>query len=539
MTVSQPYDFLVYRATPAGIVAAITAARLKLRTLLVEPSGRVGGMMTSGLNAADTLNSGLITGVPLEFFRAVRDEYAMPHLPVRIESSMALKVFRAMLARSGVELALHCDIGGIRREGPRLAECRLSDGRQVSSRWWVDASYEGDLMHLAGIRHRLGRESASEFGESLAGRQPFGPLLPWQPKAAIDPRQDGRPLPYVLPWSPPAEPGTGDDRLQSYCIRPTLTNRPENRLPVIAPEDFDFRNFALFRRLGLLIRAGRITSKAIPMQGTTFQSAYFKLNELPNGKFDMNSGPAAPLNNPALTQEWVKASMERRKALTQDFARYTQALLHFIQNDDSVPVRLRRFFGQFGLPADEYADSGHLPPEVYVREGRRLVGAHVFRQQDIEGGGVDPADAICIGKYHLDCKPVRWQVNRTGTNVLREGMFFSHSAHRYALPGWIILAHPDDCRNFFSVCGVSASHVAFSSIRMEPTWMELGAAAAMMAHLADRHGVPAHQIRGRSVVELRQARFRQWPSATFIRARLRRKIAGYRRKLPGQGKSAG
>ncbi|CAM3283711.1 FAD-dependent oxidoreductase [Paracoccus nototheniae] len=523
------YDLVVYRATPAGIIAAITASRLKLDCLLVEPTGRIGGMMTSGLNAADILNDSLINGVALEFFRNIRDEYGMSVLPARIESRIALKVFRRMLAESRVQLALNNDIGAVTRQGATITSCMLGT-EWVAGRWWMDASYEGDLMHKAGVPFRVGREAADEFGESFAGRQAFRPMLPWASRMVIDPRQDGRLLAHVQPPSRTAL-GAGDDDVQSYCIRPTLTALPANRVTIEPPRDFDFSQFELFRRLGRSMRIGRVAAKAIPLLGTTWKSAYFNLAELPGGKVDMNSGPAAPLNNPTLTRGWLDATMAQRAEKANEFARYTQALLWFIQTDVSVPQGVRDFFGAYGLPADEYPETGHLPPDVYVREGRRLNGARVFRQQDVETGGADPGDAIAEAKYHLDCKPVNWRSNHTGTNVVREGMFFTQDAHRYSLPAWILLPDPAACRNFFSLCGVSATHVAFGSIRMEPTWMELGSAAAIIAHLADQRGCLPHDIPGADVRRLRDDRFYQWPAPKFLTAKLREKVTGYYRRI--------
>lgn len=525
------YDLLVYRATPAGIVAAITASRLKLRCLLVEPTGRIGGMMTSGLNAADVLNDSLITGVAREFFRQVRDEYALSVLPIRIESCVAERVFRRMLDASDVALSTGCDIGAVIREGAAITSCTLG-ARRVDARWWIDASYEGDLIRKAGLPFRVGREAAEEFDESLAGRQPFRPMLPWASRMAIDPRAGCRLLPHVQPPSRSA-PGSGDGDVQSYCIRPTLTRLPANRVAIERPEDYDPSEFELFRRLGRSMRSGRVVAKAIPLLGTTWKSAYFNLAELPGGKVDMNSGPAAPLNNPTLTRGWIDATIEERAVKAAAFARYTRALLWFIQTDDSVPQGVREVFSAYGLPADEYPRSGHLPPDVYVREGRRLAGRKVFRQQDIETGGAEPADAVAEAKYHLDCKPVHWRSNHTGTNVVREGMFFTQDAYRYSLPAWVLLPDPALCRNFFAVCGVSATHVAFGSIRMEPTWMELGSAAAIMAHLADQRGCPPHDIPGRDVRRLRDERFHHWPAPRFVTAKLREKVVGYCRRVAG------
>lgn len=496
----------VYRATPAGIMAAITASRLGMRAVIIEPSVYIGGLMTSGLNATDTVDKRIITGLAREFFIRAKDFYGLPYIPVRVESKVAGKIFADMLREAEVEVLLERDIVKVERVGTEIQSVKLASGEIVHSRWWVDASYEGDLMAKAGISYSVGRESQDEFGEAWAGVQPAKKFLPWGGHAVISPKINGSYIPYVSP--PSSRPvGSADDSVQSYCIRVTLTNNPKTRVKIDAPEDFNFGQFDFFRELARPLKNSAVRATWHRHLGITFKSAYFNLAEIPNGKFDMNSGPLAPINSPALTKGWIEASYDKRVQMTEEFSRYTRAILYYIQNDDAVPFAVRSFFSDFGLPKDEYESTGHFPPQVYVREGRRLRGEKVFTQNHVESGGVSEDEAICHAKYHLDCKPVAWRANKAMTNVVREGMFFSAEAYRYALPAWIILPQRAEATNFFSVCGVSTSHVAFGSIRMEPTWMEFGSSAAMMAHLSEREKTPVHEVSASAVRELRDERF--------------------------------
>lgn len=500
------YAFGVYRATPAGIMAAVTAARLGMRAVIIEPSPYIGGMMTSGLNATDTVDKSIITGIAREFFLRVKDHYHVPYLPVRLESKVAAKIFDEMLREAGVDVLSGEELISLERDDRRAVRAELSSGRVLECKWWVDASYEGDLIAKAGLSFSLGRESRAEYDEEWAGVQPVKKFLPWASSVQVKPQVGEEYIPYVSPPSM-APVGSADGSVQGYCIRVTLTNDPRNRVAIEQPEDFDPSAFDIFRQLAAPITKSAVRSQWIKEFGHTFKSGYFNLAEIPNGKFDMNSGPLAPINNPYLTSGWVEASPAKREEMTAEFVRYTKAVLHFIQNDEAVPFAVRGFFAGFGLPRDEYLDTGHFPPQVYVREGRRLIGDRVFTQNDVMNGGAPEGEAICRARYHLDCKPVHWRANKAMTNIVREGMFFSQAAYLYGLPAWIILPKRQEASNIFSVCGVSCSHVAFGSIRMEPFWMELGSSAAIMAHLADQQQVEVHDIQASRVTDLRKSRF--------------------------------
>lgn len=487
------FDFAVYGATPAGIMAAVSAARLGMRTVIIEPTDHIGGLMTSGLNATDTVDPDVIKGLSREFFRRVSHYYGTEYLSVRVESKVAKRLFMQMLAEEDITLLLRNEISSLLCVAGAVSSAVLSDESVVTARWWVDATYEGDLLPKAEVSFSIGRESRSTYDEEWAGIQKVKPFLPWGVPKKIAPREGKDYIPYVTPYNF-APLGSADSKVQSYCIRVTLTCNKPNTIPIVAPEDFDFSKFDMFRQLGSMMSRAAVRATWHQHLGITLKSGYFNLAEIPNGKFDMNSGPMIPTNNPVLTSGWIEAPPSKRQEMTEEFRRYTMAVLHFMQNDPSVPFAVQSFISNFGLPADEYTESENFPPQVYVREGRRLVGDRVFTQNDVLSGGVDASETVSQTRYHLDCKPVSWSANRDGTNIVREGMFFSQAAYKYNLPAWVILPKRGEARNLFSVCGVSASHVAFGSIRMEPTWMELGSIAAIIAHIADESACHPHDV---------------------------------------------
>ncbi|WP_415404333.1 FAD-dependent oxidoreductase [Tateyamaria sp. SN3-11] len=501
----KKFDFCIYGGTPAGIIACVTAARLGKKVALVEPSSQVGGMMTSGLNATDAVGKSWITGVSREYFIRARMHYGTRYLPSRIESKVSANIFEAMLSDPRIEVFKDTYITDKLRGGQHILKVSLSNGEIISAKWWLDATYEGDLLHIAGVAYRAGREPRTEFNEALAGRLTTKSMFPWKNSIQLAPRINGQLRPFIEEYDP-ATIGSADDRVQSYCIRPTLTNIniPDLKTPITKPEDFDFSTFDLFREMSQHLPNAVVRSRWHQNMGTTFKSGFFNLAEVPQGKWDMNSGPLAPINNPFLTKGWLDASFEKRKDIAEQFRRYTQAILYFIQNDESVPKPVRLFFSDFGLPADEYTDTGNLPSAVYVREGRRLSGEDTFTQHHIEGGGVDDCEAVCEGRYFLDCKPVVWRENQKGNNIVREGMFFSPSEPlKYSIPSWVMLPKRNDVLNLMSLCAVSASHVAFGSFRMEPIWMEIGNVAPIIAHLADERRLFPHDVDAKSVREIR------------------------------------
>ncbi|WP_220749291.1 FAD-dependent oxidoreductase [Jannaschia pagri] len=486
MAEAKNWDVCVYGSTPGGIIAAISAARLGRSVILLEPTTHFGGTITSGLNATDTVAQSLIRGIVREFFERCTAHYSADMTDEtgfvwRPEARVANVVLRDMISEAGVTVRLDTPILRLAQEHNRLRHAELSSQERLQAAHFIDATYEGDLLPLAKVPYAVGRESKDTYGEPWAGRGVWKRMLPWHSKPVDGLDGNGRPLPMVEAFDPNIIPGQEDSQPQSYCHRLTLTNDPNNRREIPQPDSYDPEQFEVFRRL-ISAGGGRGDSK-IKKHFGTWRSGYFNLSALPFSKYDMNSGPLVPTNSPHFTKGWIKGDAADRKKMLHAWEQFTLGVLHFIRTDSKVAPNVQAFFNQFGFCRDEYQNNEGLPPSIYVREGRRLLGDRVLTQNDVEAQWTDHDQTLGNAKYHLDCKPVRWSVDKSGIMV-REGMFFSEEPYQFHIPYWLILPKSGTVENLSAVCAPSCSHVAFGSVRMEPTFMTLGAAAGTAACLA-------------------------------------------------------
>lgn len=496
----KPFDLCVYRATPAGIFAAVAAARNGLKAVIIEPSPYIGGLITSGLNATDIGGPIVVRGMLREFLERCGKHYGT-QMEERPESRVAAFVFAKMMREVGVT-KIRGEIVRVNRAANRIASVQLRDESTIQAKYFIDASYEGDLLPLANVSYAIGRESAEQYGERHAGVRAAKAMIPYYGAARVSGvGKDKKPLPFLE--RTPIEIGAGDDLVQAFSFRLTLTDDPERKVPFPKPADYRPDDFELFRRLA---RAAPQSANIVdhitrPNYGgaTTYRSGYFNLAEIANGKRDMNSGHVLPLNLPHYGTEWVKSDYPGRQKLLEKYREYTLSALHFMQTDESVPGQIREFISRFGLPADEYVKAQHFPPALYVREGRRLVGDKVFTENDVCGSHLND-DAVALGKYHLDCKPTRWVLSKSGL-AMREGMFFFDPKQHYLLPYWAMTPKRSECENLLVPVAVSASHVGFSSIRMEPHWMQLGEAAGCAVSIAGNKRLPVQKVPPRQIRE--------------------------------------
>ncbi len=494
--VTTEAEVAVYGATGAGVTAAVTAARAGADTVLLEPGGHIGGMVSGGLGWTDVGQSGAIGGVTREFYQRVADHYgaALWELPGP-EPHVAEALLNQLLEEAGVRVELgHC-LTGVEMAGARLTGLDAGGGR-VGAATYVDASYEGDLLAAVGARYRVGREPRWLHRERWAGRQPatrpsrhnFDVLL--SPFSA----DDDALLPLIRHpalddhgW-PEEHAGQGDGGVQAYAYRLCLTDDPVKRRPFPRPDAYDPRRYELLTRY-LAAKGESITAGSLMVLVPGL---------LPGSKTDANSiGPVSLNLLDGSNWDYPEADVDERAAIRRRHLDYTQGLLYFLVSDPEVPRHIRTEMRRWGLCVDEFADTGGWPHQLYVREGRRLVGEHVLTESDVFGGAV-PDDVVALGSYHIDIREVQrtWQYlpeySRTAA-VFNEG-YVSVAVPAYGIPYRSLLPRREECENLLVPVCLSASHVAFSSVRMEPTWMCLGHAAGEAAALAARHEGIAHDV---------------------------------------------
>jgi hypothetical protein len=466
-------DVAVFGATAAGVTAAVAAQEAGAKTVLVGPGRHVGGMVSGGLSWTDVGDARVVGGLARRFYEEVAEHYGTPLWSVKgPEPHVAEAIFLRRL--DGVEV--------------RLEESEVPDAAV-----YVDASYEGDLMVALGVPYAVGRESRELYGETWAGRQPatrpgkhnFPVLLtPFADDGSLlplvrEPELDGR------GW-PADRLGEADGGLQAYGFRLCLTDRPENRLPWEEPPGYDPGRFELLRRY---LHAVEVC--AADLIGLV-------PDLLPNGKCDVNSiGPFSLNLLDGSNRDYPDGDDESRARVRAHHLHYTQSLLWFLASDESVPAHIRDEINRWGRCADEFADADGWPHQLYVRDGRRMLGEYVLRESDLVDARPQP-DAVALGSYNIDVREIErtWrylpEYVRTPA-VFNEG-YLSVAVPPYLIPYRSLTPRREDCEKLLVPVCLSASHVAFGSVRTEPTLMQLGHAAGAAAAQAARRGVAVQDV---------------------------------------------
>lgn len=462
------FDVVVYGGTAGGVIAAVTAAREGLSTALLEPSSHVGGMVSSGLGFTDYGKKEVIGGYAREFYTRIGKHYGKD-LEWLHEPHVAEEVFRDMLAEAKVRVFEHARLkekGGVRKQGLQLRALVMENGDVFRGAQYIDASYEGDVMAQSGVTWTYGREASSQYGESLAGVRDRTPLH--QFLVDVSPyRADGSLLPEISS-NKPAAPGSADKAVQAYNFRMCFSEAAD-RVPFAKPAGYDPKRYELPARL---IGATHPT----PTLGKLM-----KIDTLPNGATDVNNNGAFSTDYIGGSWDYPNAGYARREQIRQAHIAYTAGLFYFLGHDDSVPASVRDEMNRWGLCAGEFADSGHWPRQLYIREDRRMVGEYVMAQKDLQTELTKP-DPVGMGSYNSDSHNVQRIVAADGF-VRNEGDM-QVRVTPYQIPYRILLPKRNEASNLLVPVAFSASHVAYSSVRMEPQYMILGQAAGVAARMA-------------------------------------------------------
>jgi hypothetical protein len=477
------YDLVVYGGTAGGVMTAVSAARQGLSVALVEPGAHIGGMVTGGLSATDHGRKSVVGGMAREFYTRVGQQYGQP-INWYPEPKIAGRVLREMLDETRVRVFLRHRLkerGGVLRDGGKIRSIATEDGAEFRAAVFADATYEGDLMAQSGVSYTLGRESTREYGESLAGVRPKDRGHQFDVRvAAYD--APGRLFPEIQK-EPRGEIGSGDRRIQAYNFRLVLTRDRNNQAPFPKPPDYDPVRFQLFVRLlqaltaekGRPPRLGEVVSP-VPISG---------------GKADFNNNGAFSTDYIGKNYDYPDGSYRRRAEIRKDHVNYTQGFFYFLMHDAGVPESLRSEAKVWGLPKDEFVDEGNWPYQLYIREARRMVGDFVMTQKDIQTELTKP-DVIGMGSYNSDSHNVQRFVQPDGT-VQNEGNM-EVPVRPYHVPYRVIVPKRSQAVNLLVPVCFSASHVTYSTMRMEPVYMIVGQAAGVAASLAVREKKPVQDI---------------------------------------------
>ncbi len=494
--VAKDYDLIVYGGTPAGLTAAIAAGRQGAAVVVLEPSRWLGGMVTGGLASTDLGRQETIGGIAREFFRRASDHYGGKFMWYA-EPHVNAQTFADMLAEAHVETHTQSPLKSVEARDARIFSITTANDRVWHAATFIDATYEGDLMARSGVKYIVGRESRETYGEPLAGFRPekprgFTPEVMHQGCAcvggqgphyvhgaptAIDARDATGQLLSGIVTSNAVE-GSSDRLTQSYNFRLTVTQQPSNRLPWPKPANYQPQRYELLLRL-------------IEKYPQIPFARLVHLAKLANDKFDLNAQGLFSTDYVGGNADYPDGDEATRRRIWQDHVDYVQGFFWFLGHDERLPQRLRDDVNRWGLARDEFTDNDHWPYALYVREARRMLGRYVIRQSDVQTN-VSKPDGIAMGSFIIDSHIVERIVDAQGI-VIDEGAFDAPS-WPYQIPYRSVTPEREQCRNLLVPVCLSASHVAYGSIRMEPVYMQLGHACGLAAVSAAHSGLAVQDV---------------------------------------------
>lgn len=488
------FDVVIYGSSPAAISAAVQAKRMGKSAVIVSPETRIGGLTTGGLGQTDIGNKKAFGGIALEFYKDVGKYYGADVDKWQFEPSAALSILEGWEKRDGLDIRrgewLDREKGVEKKDG-RIVSIKTLSGKVYRGKIFIDATYEGDLMAAAGVSYHVGREANSVYGETINGNQP-GLAKYHQLHAGVDPYVvPGNPssglLPGVEPYDPELKPGDGDKRVQAYCFRMCLTTDPKNRIPFAKPEGYDERDFELLFRDFAADKDGKYVVPWIN-------------SRMPKGKTDTNNRAGFSTDFIGANWNWPEATYAERRKIFDAHLERQKGLMWTLANHPRVPEQIRNEVSKWGTCKDEFKDGpgDGWQSQIYVREGRRMIGEYVMTEHNCRGDAVAPRP-VAMGAYMMDSHHVRRYVGADGF-VHNEGDVEVSSDGKggrfrpYPIDYGAIIPKRGECTNLIVPVSLSASHISFGSIRMEPVFFALGQAAGTAASMAAAGGLAVQDV---------------------------------------------
>jgi hypothetical protein len=496
-------DIVVFGGTSGGIAAAVQAKRMGKSVVIAEWTNHLGGLTTGGLGATDIGNKGAIGGIAREFYEQIYNHYADEkswkwQKPVpgveqskgkdplvektgrdtkwTFEPSLAMGIFKKWLADAGVTAHLGEKLVSVKKDGARIVEFTTSSGRTYRGKVFIDASYEGDLMAKAGVSYHVGREANATYGETINGVREKTPSH--QFTVDVDPYvKPGDPASGLLPFIQPGDggkPGDGDKCVQAYNFRLCMTRTKDNQVPwsAIKPEGYDEKKFELLARY---IEKREAENKPLKV------GALMNPTPMPNDKTDTNNNGAFSTDFIGANYAYPDADYATREKIWREHEDYIKGFLYFLSTSERVPQRLRDEMNAWGFAKDEFAATGHFPPQMYVREARRMISDYVMTEADCRWQR-KCEDPVGMGAYNMDSH--NCQRLAQGGFARNEGDVQVGVAGPYPVSYRSIVPKAEQAENLFVPVCLAATHIAYGSIRMEPVFMIMGQSAATAAVFA-------------------------------------------------------
>jgi hypothetical protein len=482
----QEVDICIYGGTSAGVIAAYTATLQGKSVVIIEPGRHLGGMSSGGLGQTDIGNKYAISGLSLDFYRRLGKHYGKLEKWI-FEPHVAENLFKDYVKRGGVDVIYEYRIIDAEKDGNLIRQITLENSyspnsatnKTIKAKIFMDCTYEGDLMARSGVSYTVGRESNKQYNETLNGVQLMkGHQFPDGIDPYIEPGNPSSGLLWGISPRSLLKDGTGDNKVQAYNYRVCLTNDPKNLIPISQPENYDPKKYELLIRL---------------MEKKPWKSLHdgFIWSLMPNNKTDINNKNGFSTDMIGENWDYPEADYDRRLEIYKAHTDYTKGLFYFVGNDPRVPTHIRDEMQTWGYPKDEYTDRGNWSHQLYVREARRMIGELVMTQHHCQGREV-VEDGIGLAAYTMDSH----NCDRVIMNgmVKNEGNVEVGGFDPYPISYRAIVPKKAEASNLYVPVCLSATHIAYGSIRMEPVFMVLAQSAAVAAVMAIDEGKAVQDV---------------------------------------------
>ena len=495
------YDVCVYSGTSSGVIAAYKAAIMGKKVLLIEPARHLGGMTASGLGQTDMGDKSL-SGFTIEFYKRILKHYGSEDLVGKkrptFEPHVAENEFNKLVTEAGFDSLLNHRVIVVKKNMGQITEIIVENSlnpdkatnKTIKAKMFIDCSYEGDLMAKAGVSYTIGREDNLKYNEKYNGWQPDPHGLHQFPEG-IDP--------YIIPGDSTsgyvygitengniAFPGTGDKNIQAYNFRTCLTKVDSNKIPITKPDNYDPARYELLARIGEKKPWDALSVPPWENFGLLI------INKMPNGKTDVNNYGGFSTDFIGENWDYPEADYKTREEIKKAHEDYQKGLYYYIGHSERIPQIIRNKMLQYGYCKDEFTDNGGWPFQLYVREARRMIGEYVMTEHNWTGDST-VNDGIAIATYGMDSHNTQrividGMVQNEGDMQIWEG------AKPYPVSYRSIVPKKDECQNLLVPVCMSASHIVYGSIRMEPVFMMMGEAAGAAACTAIDNNISVQEV---------------------------------------------
>lgn len=473
-------DLCIYGGTSAGVSAALQASRMGLSVVIVEFGRHLGGLTSGGLGATDIGNKAAIGGISRQFYYQMEKIYEKDPQTTggwTFEPKMAERLYNEWMEEAGVKVFYEQHLERVDTQDGRIRQIVMENGNIFTAEMFIDATYEGDLMARAGVSYHVGRESNATYKETLNGihyGHPNHKFNAWVDPYVIEGKPDSGLLAGVSDGAPGFQ-GEGDSSIQAYNFRICLTNVPENRKPFVEPPNYNPDTFKLLARY---ITAGPWDALKLHIK-------------MPVGKTDLNNCGAVSTDHIGHNYDWPEGDYQTREKIFQDHVHHNLGMLYFLANDEQIPKHIRDEVSAWGLPLDEFTETGGWPHQLYIREARRMVSDVVMTEHHCRHYQQEE-DSIGLAAYTMDSHNCR-RIVLEG-RCINEGNVEIGPSAPYSISYRSIIPKAEECQNLFVPVCLSSSHIAFGSIRMEPVFMILGQSAATAAALAIENNLSVQEV---------------------------------------------